>query len=309
MDKEKTALRQQLQQLLSLPVLVDEPMKDHTTWRIGGPVDFMLLPSSEQEIMDVMAFLYKHQLPYLVIGNGSNLLVSDLGLRGVVIKMGPAYAAATWRGGNVCAQAGMLMRTLALEAAERSLAGIEFAAGIPGSIGGAVRMNAGAYGNTIGEFVTKVTVIEYNGSRYEITADELDFAYRYSKLFAVPAVVSTVHLSLPSGNKEESMAKIKEWLQLRSLKQPLEFPSCGSVFRNPDGDHAGRLVEVTGLRGLRKGGAMVSKKHGNFIVNIDRATAEDVKSLIKEVQERVFQAHGVRLEPEVKVVGEFIQAK
>ncbi|MGI5892439.1 MAG: UDP-N-acetylmuramate dehydrogenase [Bacillota bacterium] len=305
----KIPLQDKLQSLVKEPILVDEPMHKHTTWRIGGPADFMVFPSSEQEIINVLNFLHEQAIPCLVIGNGSNILVGDKGIRGVVMKMGPSYAASYWQGCQVEAQAGMMLRTLSLEAAERSCGGIEFAAGIPGSIGGAVRMNAGAYGNTIGEYVTKVAVIEYNGNRYEITADNLNFAYRYSSLFAVPAVVSTVHLAFPLGNKDESMAKIKEWLQLRSLKQPLEFPSCGSVFRNPPHDHAGRLIEMAGLRGKQIGGAMVSKKHGNFIINIGGARAKDVKALIEEVQQEVFRLSGVRLETEVKLVGEFVPAK
>lgn len=198
-----------------------------------------------------------------------------------------------------------MLPTLAIEAAERAFCGMEFAAGIPGSIGGAVRMNAGAYGNNIGEYVTQVEAIEYNGTIKIISAEELSFAYRESNLFDLEAIVSSVTLRLPSGNREQSLEKIQELLRLRSLKQPLEFPSCGSVFRNPANDHAGRLVEIAGLRGMQIGGAAVSKKHGNFIVNVGGARARDVRALIADVQKRVEDFSGIHLEPEVKFVGEF----
>ena len=297
---EKQILLDKLQSLVQRAVLVDEPMSKHTTWKIGGPADYYVRPSSKAELAALLKLIHQEGLPFIVIGNGSNLLVGDKGIRGVVIKMSGSYSRRIWREEGVEAQAGAMLPTLAIEAAERAFCGMEFAAGIPGSIGGAVRMNAGAYGNNIGEYVTQVEAIEYNG-----TAEELSFAYRESNLFDLEAIVSSVTLRLPSGNREQSLEKIQELLRLRSLKQPLEFPSCGSVFRNPANDHAGRLVEIAGLRGMQIGGAAVSKKHGNFIVNVGGARARDVRALIADVQKRVEDFSGIHLEPEVKFVGEF----
>ena len=294
-----------LQSLVQRAVLVDEPMSKHTTWKIGGPADYYVRPSSKAELAALLKLIHQEGLPFIVIGNGSNLLVGDKGIRGVVIKMSGSYSRRIWREEGVEAQAGAMLPTLAIEAAERAFCGMEFAAGIPGSIGGAVRMNAGAYGNNIGEYVTQVEAIEYNGTIKIISAEELSFAYRESNLFDLEAIVSSVTLRLPFGNREQSLEKIQELLRLRSLKQPLEFPSCGSVFRNPANDHAGRLVEIAGLRGMQIGGAAVSKKHGNFIVNVGGARARDVRALIADVQKRVEDFSGIHLEPEVKFVGEF----
>lgn len=302
---EKQILLDKLQSLVQRAVLVDEPMSKHTTWKIGGPADYYVRPSSKAELAALLKLIHQEGLPFIVIGNGSNLLVGDKGIRGVVIKMSGSYSRRIWREEEVEAQAGAMLPTLAIEAAERAFCGMEFAAGIPGSIGGAVRMNAGAYGNNIGEYVTQVEAIEYNGTIKIISAEELSFAYRESNLFDLEAIVSSVTLRLPFGNREQSLEKIQELLRLRSLKQPLEFPSCGSVFRNPANDHAGRLVEIAGLRGMQIGGAAVSKKHGNFIVNVGGARARDVRALIADVQKRVEDFSGIHLEPEVKFVGEF----
>ena len=302
---EKQILLDKLQSLVQRAVLVDEPMSKHTTWKIGGPADYYVRPSSKAELAALLKLIHQEGLPFIVIGNGSNLLVGDKGIRGVVIKMSGSYSRRIWREEGVEAQAGAMLPTLAIEAAERAFCGMEFAAGIPGSIGGAVRMNAGAYGNNIGDDVTQVEAIVYNGTIKIISAEDLSFAYRESNLFDLEAIVSSVTLRLPSGNREQSLEKIQELLRLRSLKQPLEFPSCGSVFRNPANDHAGRLVEIAGLRGMQIGGAAVSKKHGNFIVNVGGARARDVRALIADVQKRVEDFSGIHLEPEVKFVGEF----
>ena len=302
----KAEWQQVLQEAVKEPVLIDVPMRNYTTWKIGGRADYLVQPANEDELSAVLALLHAESLPWLVIGNGSNLLVGDRGVRGVVIKMGESFAQTEWRDNQVTVGAGKMMPALALEAAERGLSGLEFAAGIPGSVGGGVRMNAGAYGNTIGEFVTKVEIVEYNGQRRTLAASELTFAYRNSSLFAIDAVVCRVTLTLNHGSRDESLARIKELSRLRSLNQPLEYPSCGSVFRNPPNDHAGRLIELANLRGLKIGGAAVSKKHGNFIVNLGGARAKDVQELIAEVQKRVSEYSEVHLEPEVRFVGEFV---
>lgn len=294
-----------LQKLMQKPVILNEPMSKHTTWKIGGPADLFLRPSGQEELGAVLAFIHQEGLPFLVIGNGSNILVGDKGIRGAVIQLGSSYSQRHWREEGVKALAGAMLPALAIEAAERSFGGMEFAAGIPGSLGGAVRMNAGAYGNTIGQYVTKVEAFEYNGSIKTITAEELSFAYRESNLFALDLIVSSVTLKLKKGNRKESLEKIQDLLRKRSLTQPLEFPSCGSVFRNPLNDHAGRLIERAGLRGMQIGGAAVSKKHGNFIINLGGALAMDVQQLIAEITRRVEESTGLHLETEVKLVGEF----
>ncbi|MDO4732364.1 MAG: UDP-N-acetylmuramate dehydrogenase [Bacillota bacterium] len=294
-----------LQALMRQPVLVQESMSAHTTWKIGGPADLFLQPSAEEELQQVLAYLYRQEIPWLVIGNGSNLLVGDRGIRGAVIKMGDSFSGSLWRGQEVEARSGMLLSALALEAAERSLGDISFARGIPGSVGGAVRMNAGAYGGNIGDFVTAVYGLSYSGEPLELRGNEISFAYRNSSLFDLDAIVTRVRLRLKAEDREELMAKMKDYARRRSKAQPLEYPSCGSVFRNPASDHAGRLVEITGLRGLRNGNAAVSQKHGNFIINLGGATAAEVRELIELVQEKVYQYAGILLEPEVRFVGEF----
>ena len=291
--------------ILAEPVQTDVPMLKYTTWRIGGRADYMVSPTKEEELSALLKLITAESMPWLVIGNGSNILVGDKGIRGVVIRLGENFSFTEWREQSVTAGAGKMLPALALEAAERGLVGLEFAAGIPGSLGGAARMNAGAYGSTIGEFITKIEVMDYGGQSRVLDASEINFDYRVSSLFDVEAVVCRVSLALTAGSREHSMDEIQRLLHLRNLNQPLEFPSCGSVFRNPSNDHAGRLIELANLRGLQIGGAAVSKKHGNFIINLGGARAKDVKDLIEEVQRRVYDYSGIHLEPEVRMVGEF----
>ena len=291
--------------LLRVAPLVDVAMCDYTTWRIGGPADILVQPSDEEELSALLTLLAERDVPWLVIGNGSNLLVADSGIRGVVIRMAEHFSSAVWRGDEVEASAGMLLAALALEAAERGLAGLEFARGIPGSVGGGIRMNAGAYDGRLGDFVTFVAAVGFDGQPIRLEREQIHFAYRDSSLFALKAVITRVGMRLQPGEREPILAKMKEYSQRRSLAQPLEFPSCGSVFRNPDGDHAGHLIEMAGLRGTRVGGAEVSQKHGNFIINRGNATAPEVRELIELVQERVYAYAGIRLVPEVKFVGDF----
>ena len=303
MDIQQTAT--ELQRILRQPVLMQEPMSAHTTWKIGGPADLFLQPASEEELSALLSYLHTKEIPWLVVGNGSNLLVGDQGVRGAVIKMGEAFSGSTWRGQEVDVCSGMLLAALALEAAEHALTGLEYARGIPGSVGGAVRMNAGAYGGNIGNAVTQVRGISYTGEPVLVSGEQITFSYRNSSLFDLDAIITRVNLHLEPGNRDEIMEQMKEYAQRRSLSQPLEYPSCGSVFRNPPNDHAGHLVEMAGLRGLRNGNAAVSQKHGNFIINLGGATAAQVRELIELVQERVYQYAGIRLEPEVRFVGVF----
>ena len=300
-NKDNKSLVAALQKILRQPVLLDEPMSAHTTWRIGGAADFMVSPSSEDELIALMRFIHENGLPWMVIGNGSNLLVSDKGIRGIVIRLGAEYSDCKWTENGVTAMAGAMLTSIAMSAAKRGLMGIEFLAGIPGSVGGALRMNAGAYGDSIGHYVTKATLIEYNGNMWELNSDEMSFAYRDSSIANLPAVVSRVELVLASGNGAASEARIRELLALRALKQPLEYPSCGSVFKNPQGDHAGRLIEAAGLRGSRIGQAQVSEKHGNFIINLGGASAADVCALIDLVRGRIWEEFGIDLATEVRL--------
>lgn len=302
---DKSAIAAKLQAVLKEHVEINMPLAQHTTYKIGGPADFMVFPKDEAELAALFPIINELNLPWLVIGNGSNMLVADDGVEGVVIKMGEPFSGCEWRGLAVSVKAGTLLSTLSLEAAERGAAGLEFARGIPGSVGGAVRMNAGAYGSNIGNFVTSVEAIDYNGKKLVLQGSEIEFAYRDSSLFQLSAVITAINLELPQGERDEIMAKMKEYQQKRLLAQPLEFPSCGSVFRNPANDHAGRLVELASLRGLQVGKAAVSDKHGNFIVNLGGATAADVRELISEVQQQVYEYSGIELEPEVKMVGRF----
>ncbi|MBQ1502198.1 MAG: UDP-N-acetylmuramate dehydrogenase [Firmicutes bacterium] len=303
MDKE--GLIAGLQSVLKEKVLVNEPMSAHTTWKIGGPADIFVLPGNERELASVLALAERHDVPWLVVGNGSNLLVGDKGVRGIVIKLADSFSTAVWKGLDVQAGAGMLLGTLALEAAERSAAGLEFARGIPGSLGGAIRMNAGAYGYSLSDLVTDVTVVDMQGNVSAIPRSELTFDYRESSLFRMEAVVTRVGLRLQPGDREDIMQRMKEYQRKRGHAQPLEFPSCGSVFRNPPNDHAGHLVEMCGLKGTRIGNAQVSPKHGNFIVNLGGASAADVRELIEQIQKGVCDYTGVQLEPEVRFIGEF----
>ncbi|MBQ9993035.1 MAG: UDP-N-acetylmuramate dehydrogenase [Firmicutes bacterium] len=293
-----------LQKLLKNQVLFDEPMKKHTTWQIGGPADLFLRPENEAELCAVLRYCDDQNLPLQIIGNGSNLLVGDKGIRGAVIQLGSNYSAIEWLSDGAIVQAGAMLTAVAKRAAQHDLCGMECLAGIPGSIGGAVYMNAGAYGFHIGEIITSVRIIEYNGDIRQLDKEELQFAYRHSNVREMNGVISNVQLSLQHGDGEASLAKMRELMELRASKQPLEFPSCGSVFINPENDHAGRLIEAAGLKGKRVGDAMVSPKHGNFIINLGNASAADVQELMLQVQAEVEKQFGIRLAAEVRLLGE-----
>lgn len=297
-----TALKKEFQGT----ILIDEPMRNHTTWKIGGNADILVKPISEQDLQAVFACALQYQVPCFVIGKGSNLLVLDKGIRGVVIEMAEGFQQVRVKeNGTIIAGAGISMARLVKETLHHHLVGLQWAAGIPGSLGGAVMMNAGAYGYNIGNYVTKVNVVEYIGCRRQISKAEADFSYRHSGLMGKPWVITEVELSLLSQKEvEKEVQQMKDWLKERSIKQPLEYPSAGSVFKNPENSHAGYLVELAGCRGMQIGDAQVSPKHGNFIVNLGNATASDVLSLIERVQERVLQNSGHKLELEVRILGE-----
>lgn len=282
----------------------NEPMKVHTSFRVGGPADYMVFPQSEEQVEAVLRFCRAREIPVFVIGRGSNLLVRDGGLRGVVVKLAGNLAQWEIQGGHVRAQAGIALRRLALHAAEAGLTGLEFASGIPGSLGGAVVMNAGAYGGEMKDVLVSVTVLDQNLERREMSPDELQLSYRHSILQDEKMLVLSARLRLARGEPGAIMRQIGDLWQRRASKQPLEYPSAGSVFKRPPGRYVGPMVQELGLQGVRIGGAEVSRKHAGFIVNRGGATARDVLNLIDFVRARVRDHFGVELEPEVRIVGE-----
>lgn len=286
------------------PLLLAEPMSRHTSFRIGGPADVMALPQNESELQALLLKARASQTPVTLIGNGSNLLVRDKGIRGLVIKLGNLLNDIEVSGSRITFGSGVSLALASKKAASLGLSGLEFAVGIPGSIGGAVYMNAGAYDGEMSKVVAAVRVMNAAGELKELKAKQLDFAYRYTALQGSGCFVTSVTVALQPGEQEAIDAKMADFSWRRISKQPLELPSAGSMFKRPPGYFAGTLIEQTGLKGYTVGGAQVSRKHAGFVVNIGGATAADVLQLIADVQEKVYAAHGVRLEPEVLVLGE-----
>ena len=286
------------------PLLVAEPMAKHTSFRIGGPADLLAQPADEAELAALLKVASEHAVSVTIIGNGSNLLVRDKGIRGLVIKLGNLFSGVEVCGNTLTFGCGVSLAMASKKAASLSLSGLEFAVGIPGTIGGAVYMNAGAYDGEMAKVVTKVRVMDEQGKTSELAARELDFAYRHTALQNSGRIVTSVTVSLVPGDADAIAAKMADFSQRRISKQPLELPSAGSMFKRPPGYFAGTLIDQTGLKGYTVGGAQVSTKHAGFVVNIGGATASDVLQLISDVQSKVFAAHGVHLEPEVLVLGE-----
>lgn len=285
-------------------LLTAEPMSKHTSFRIGGPADLLAMPKDEAELAALLTRAGEQAVPVTLMGNGSNLLVRDKGIRGLVIKLGNMLSDIAVCGGTITFGSGVSLAMASKKAAELSLSGMEFAVGIPGSIGGAVYMNAGAYDGEMSNVVTKVRVMDTCGNMRELGAEQLDFAYRHTALQGSNLIVTAVTVELQQGDKEAILAKMADFSNRRITKQPLELPSAGSMFKRPVGYYAGTLIDQTGLKGYTVGGAQVSEKHAGFVVNVGGATAADVLQLISDVQEKVFAAHGVRLEPEVLLLGE-----
>lgn len=286
-------------------LIYDAPMSQYTTWRIGGKADCLFLPQDGEDIAAALSFVKERKIPYMVMGNGSNMLVLDGGIRGLVIRIGESMTSYTVHDDLMMeAQSGLILAKMARETAKKGLRGLEWAAGIPASLGGAAVMNAGAYGHFFYETLRAVEIIDRNGKCSTISVADLDYGYRNTSLMKLGAVVTKVYLQMAEDSAEELTASVEATLKLRRGKQPLELPSAGSIFKNPPGDHAGRLVEASELRGLSQGGARVSEKHGNFIVNTGHATAQDVVTLIKRVQQIVNEKFGIMLEPEVRLIGE-----
>jgi UDP-N-acetylmuramate dehydrogenase len=286
-------------------VLYDEPMKKHTTFRVGGPARALVEPGSAEDVKSVVEFCKSEQIPYYIVGNGSNLLVGDKGIRGLVIEVGAQMNAVEVQGNILRAQAGALLSQVAAKAAAAGLGGMEFAAGIPGSMGGAVTMNAGAYGGEMKDVIRQVTVLTPECEQKVLSREELDLSYRHSCIPKNHFLVLEAELSLTPAPEQEIRAKMAELREKRVEKQPLEYPSAGSTFKRPEGYFAGKLIMDAGLRGYAVGDAQVSEKHCGFVINRGNATAAEILQLMKDVQERVKKQSGVTLEPEVKMIGEF----
>jgi len=289
-------------------VRFDEPLSRHTSFRIGGPADAWIEVETAAEIQRLQQTARSAALPLAVLGIGTNVLVSDRGVRGIVIKLGRGLGELHWHthGDQTRVRAGAAapFKKLVVEAAARSLTGLEFAEGIPGSIGGGLRMNAGAFGGEMSDVVEAVGVVHPERGEIELSRHELSFGYRR---FDLPSdlVVVWVDFALRSGDTAAVRARMDDAKRKRDAHQPLGLPNAGSIFKNPPGAHAGRLIDAAGLKGRRVGGAMVSERHANFIVNTGNATANDVKALMEEIREAVWQANGVRLVPEIKLVGDW----
>ena len=285
-------------------VIEDYPMKEVTSFQIGGPVDYFVEPRSEEELKDVIVSVERDEMPWMIMGKGTNMVVSDKGIRGAVIRLENYFSDVHVDGLRVIAQSGASMKKVAEAACEASLTGLEFAHGIPGAVGGAMTMNAGAYGGEMKDVVESVKVMYHDGTTEVIPADQMDFRYRNSRVYDEKLVVLEATFLLRRGEQAEIQREMDELWNRRVSKQPLEYPSAGSTFKRPVGYFAGQLIDQAGLRGLKHGGAQVSEKHCGFVINCGDATCKDVVELIRMVQEAVYEKHGVELETEVKVLGE-----
>ena len=284
-------------------ILIDEPMSRHTTFRVGGPADFFVTPKTKEDVRDVIRVCKEVGMPYYIIGNGSNLLVSDAGYRGVIVQIYKEMNEVKVEGDLVKAQAGALLSGIAAKALGAELSGFEFASGIPGTIGGACVMNAGAYGGEMKDVLESVTVLTGEGKIIELGRNELELGYRTS-VIAKKGYIVLGAVKLERGDGEKIKTYMDELKEKRVTKQPLEYPSAGSTFKRPEGYFAGKLIEDAGLRGFQVGGAQVSEKHCGFVINRDHATAADIMELMRQVQIRVKENSGVDLEPEVKRLGD-----
>ena len=286
-----------------IPFKKNEMMKNHTSFKIGGKADYFVECDCAECLKKVLAELKNSKMPYLVLGKGSNLLVSDKGYRGAVISLA-GFDKITVENDEIVAGAGESLAKLCVAALENSLTGLEFAYGIPGSVGGALYMNAGAYGGEMSQVVVSATVLDKDGNINEIDLSDMELGYRTSIFKTNGSIILSVKFGLKKGDKAEIKAQMDDYMDRRKSKQPLEFPSAGSTFKRPEGHFAGALIENNNLKGLRVGGAMVSEKHAGFVINYDNATANDVRELMQKVKDVVLKNDGVELEPEVIFVGE-----
>ena len=286
-------------------ILTNEYMNKHTTFKVGGQADVFIIPQSIEEAADIIRLLLSKNEPYTVIGNGSNILVSDRGYRGCIVCMDKGTDSITVNGTSIRAEAGAMLSKVANAAYENSLTGLEFASGIPGTVGGAMVMNAGAYGFEMKDVTVNVTLFDaVTGEVKTLPAADMEFGYRTSIVKKHPYTVLAAEFLLTAGNREEIKAQMDELAQKRRQKQPLEYPSAGSTFKRPEGFFAGKLIEDAGLKGYSVGGAAVSEKHCGFVINKGGATATDVIRLMNDVKDKVYEKFGVCLEPEVVMIGE-----
>ncbi len=285
-------------------VSLEEKMKDHTTFKLGGPVDIMIQPENEEEILAAIKICRQEEFPYLILGNGSNLLVRDGGIRGAVIKLNKNYNKIRTDGEKIYCQSGTTLTAASKTAMENSLEGLEFANGIPGTIGGAITMNAGAYGGEMKDVVYKVRAITKDNEIVEFTNEEMHFGYRWSRVQEEGLIVLGVEFKLESGDREEIWERMRDLTYKRSSKQPLEKASGGSTFKRPEGYYAAKLIDDAGLKGLRHGGAKVSSKHSGFVINDQDASCKEVLELIGVIKKTVKDKFGVDLETEIKIIGE-----
>ena len=282
----------------------NEPMKKHTTMKVGGPCDCMVEPSSIEEIQKVLEYVKENNIKYYIMGNGSNLLVKDEGVHALIIKIANKFSGFEVNGEHIKAYSGCSVPKLSQIAKENSLSGLEFACGIPGSVGGGIRMNAGAYGSEMVNVVEKVGFLDENGNLNEIDGKDANFTYRHSMFVENPEYVVVYAIyKLQKGNKEEISRVMEENMNSRKQKQPIEYPNFGSVFKRPEGYFVGKLVDDCGLKGYKIGGAQVSTKHSGFMINIGDATCKDVLDLIEYVKEKVYEKFNVKLQEEVVILG------
>ena len=300
------AVREALQKFVPTKnIFYKEPLSKHTTFRVGGEADCFIKVETERQLSALLAYLKKVEIPYFVMGNGSNLLVADSGYQGIVLQIGDCCNKIVVQGNRIHVQAGAYLSQVARAACEHGLSGLEFAAGIPGTVGGGVVMNAGAYDGEMKQVVEGVTVLDEEGNRLELDNATMEFGYRTSAIKYQPFIVTECCFKLERGDKEAIAAKMEELKQKRKEKQPLEYPSAGSTFKRPEGYFAGKLIMEAGLAGASIGGAQVSEKHCGFIINTGNATAADIRQLITYVQDEVKRHYHVYLEPEIVFLGKF----
>jgi UDP-N-acetylmuramate dehydrogenase len=285
-------------------ILINEPMKDHTTFKIGGNADYFVTPVNENQIQELIVQLKRQNISYYIIGNGSNLLVSDKGFRGVIIQIFKKFDAICVKDLIIEVQAGALLSRLSNVALENGLQGLEFASGIPGTVGGAVCMNAGAYTGEIKDIIVSTRVIDQEGNIFTLTNEELDLGYRTSSVMRNSYIVLSAEFKLEKGIKKDIEELINYYTLQRKTKQPLEYPSAGSTFKRPVGYFAGKLIMDSGLKGYSVGGAAISDKHSGFVINTGNATSQNVIELIQDVQRIVQDKFGVLLETEIRLIGE-----
>ena len=285
-------------------ILFNEPMRNHTSFKIGGPADIMIIPKTEENIINSIKFLRENNIKYFIMGNGTNLLVKDTGIRGAVVKIADKYNKISIDGDRINCEAGALLSDIGKYTLENSLTGFEFASGIPGAVGGAIAMNAGAYGGEMKDIVLKVRALDENNNIIEISNEGMNFRYRGSKVVDDNLIVLSTEFQLQKGEKFSIKEKMEDLAHRRQSKQPLECPSGGSTFKRPTGYFAGKLIEEAGLRGLRYGDAQVSEKHCGFVINVGEANFREVYTLIKTVQKIVKDEFGVQLETEIKIIGD-----